>query len=47
MNSVKPTYLQVQTDRTIPDTKPDIKIRGNTCKLIDVVISGDKNAIKK
>jgi hypothetical protein len=41
---------QVQTDRTIPNNKPDIIIRENenrTCILIDVVISGDKNVIKK
>jgi len=34
---------QVQTDRTIPNNKPDIIIRGNekrTCMLIDVAISG-------
>jgi len=41
---------QVQTDRTIPNNKPDIIIRGNekrTCMLIDVAISGDRNVIKK
>ena len=41
---------QVQTDRTIPNNKPDIVIRDNekgTCMLIDVVISGDRNVIKK
>jgi len=41
---------QVQTDRTIPNNKPDITIRGNekgTCMLIDVAISGDRNVIKK
>jgi len=40
---------QVQTDRTIPNNKPDI-IRDNekgTCMLIDVAISGDRNVIKK
>jgi hypothetical protein len=34
---------QVQTDRTIPNNKPDIIIRDNekrTCMLIDVAISG-------
>jgi len=39
----------IQTDRTIPNNKPDIIIRGNekgTCMLIDVAISGDKNVIK-
>ena len=37
--------LQVQTDRTIPNNKPDIIIRDNeagTCMLIDVAISGDR-----
>jgi len=41
---------QVQTDRTIPNNKPDIIIRDNekrACMLIDVVISGDRNVIKK
>ena len=41
---------QVQTDRTIPNNKPHIIIRDNeaeTCMLIDVVISGDRNVIKK
>jgi len=41
---------QVQTDRNIPNNKPDIIIRDNekgTCKLIDVAISGDRNVIKK
>ena len=41
---------QVQTDRTIPNNKPDIIIRNNeagTCMLIDVAISGDTNVIKK
>jgi len=40
----------VQTDRTIPNNKQDIIIRGNekgTCVLIDVAISGDGNVIKK
>ena len=40
---------QVQTDRTIPNNKPDI-FRDNekrTCMLIDVAISGDRNVIKK
>jgi len=34
---------QVQSDRTIPNNKPDIIIRDNekrTCMLIDVAISG-------
>ena len=41
---------QTQTDRTIPNNKPDIIIRDNekgTCILIDVAISGDRNVIKK
>jgi hypothetical protein len=41
---------QVQTDRTIPNNKPDIIIRDNeegTYMLIDVAISGDRNVIKK
>ena len=41
---------QVQTDRSIPNNKPDIIIRDNekgTCMLIDVAISGDRNVIKK
>ena len=41
---------QVQTDRTIPNNKPDIIIRNNEkriCMLIDVAIPGDRNVIKK
>jgi hypothetical protein len=41
---------QIQTDRTLPNNKPDIIIRDNkkgTCMLIDVAISGDRNVIKK
>jgi hypothetical protein len=41
---------QVQTDRTIPNNKPDIITRDNekrTCVLIDVAITGDRNVIKK
>jgi len=41
---------QVQTDRIIPNNKPDVIIRDNekgTCVLIDVAISGDRNVIKK
>jgi len=41
---------QVQTDRTIPNDKPDIIVCDNgkgTCMLIDVPISGDRNVIKK
>jgi hypothetical protein len=40
----------VQTDRTIPNNKPDIIIRDNekgTCMLINVAISGDRNVITK
>jgi len=39
-----------QTDRTIPNNKPDIIMCGNenrTCMLIDVAILGDRNVIKK
>ena len=41
---------QVQTDRTLPNNKPDIKTRDNekgTCMLIDVAMSRDRNVIKK
>jgi hypothetical protein len=41
---------QVQTDRTIPNNKPDIIIRDNentACMLIDVAISGERNVIEK
>jgi len=41
---------QIQTDRTIPNNKPDTVISDNekgTCMLIDVAISGDRNVIKK
>jgi len=40
---------QVQTDRTIPNNKPDITHDNEkgTCMLIDVAISGDRNVIKK
>jgi len=37
-------------DKTIPNNKPDIIIRDNekeTCMLIDVAISGNRNVIKK
>jgi hypothetical protein len=40
----------VQTDRTIPNNKPDVIIRDNekgTYMLIDVAIPGDRNVIKK
>jgi hypothetical protein len=41
---------QVQTDRTIPNNKPDIIIRDNerrTYMLIDFAISGDRYVIRK
>ena len=41
---------QVQTDRTIPNNKPDIIFCDNekgTRMLIDVAIWGDRNVIKK
>jgi hypothetical protein len=41
---------QVQTDRTIPNNKPDIIICDNekgTCMSIDVAIPGDRNVIHK
>jgi hypothetical protein len=50
---VKVTILwnqQVQTDRTIPNNKPDILIRDNekgTCMLRDVTFAGDRNVILK
>jgi hypothetical protein len=40
----------VRTNRTIPNSNPDIIIRDNkqgTCLLIDVAITGDRNMIKK
>jgi hypothetical protein len=42
--------VEVQTDRTIPNNKPDIIIRDNekgTCMLINIAIPGDRNVIKK
>jgi hypothetical protein len=44
---VEPT---VQTNRTIANNKPDIKIFDNKrgkCMSVDVVILGDRNVIKK
>jgi hypothetical protein len=41
---------KVQTDRAIPNNKPDIIIRDykkGTCMLIDVAITGGRNVIKK
>jgi hypothetical protein len=40
----------VQTDRTITNNKPDIIIHKNvreTCVLVDVADSGERNVIKK
>jgi hypothetical protein len=40
----------VQTDRTIPNNKPDIIIRDNdngTCMLIDIASPADRNVIRK
>ena len=42
---------QMQTDRTIPDSKPDIVLCGKkkkgTCLLILVAVSGDRNVIEE
>jgi len=41
---------QVRTDRTIDNNKPDIIIRDDkqeTCILTEVVITGDRNVIKR
>ena len=41
---------QAQTDRTIPNNKPDIIIHDNEkgiCMLKDIAISGDRNVVKK
>jgi hypothetical protein len=43
-------YQQERTDRTIPNNKPDIIIRGDkkgSYMLTDVAIPGDRNVIKK
>ena len=40
----------MQTDRTVPNNKPDIIIRDyekRTCMLIDVAVSGERSVIKK
>ena len=40
----------MQTDRTIPNDKPDVIIHDDkqqTCLLVDVLIPGDRNVIKK
>jgi hypothetical protein len=42
--------LQVRTDRTVPNNKPDKIIHDKkhaTCMLIDVAFPGDRNVIKK
>ena len=39
----------MQTDRTIPNNKPDIIIRDNakeTCMLVDLAVLGDRNVMK-
>jgi len=49
-NNIVESTSTVQTDRTIPNNKPDIIICDNekgTCILINVAISGDRNVIKK
>jgi hypothetical protein len=41
---------QIQTDRTIPNNKPDIVLHDyekETCMLLDVAIPGDRNVIQK
>jgi hypothetical protein len=42
-------WNQVQTDRPIPNNKPDIILRDNEkgTKLMDIAMSGDKNVVKK
>jgi hypothetical protein len=40
----------MQTDRTIPNNKPEVTIHDNgkgRCRLRDVAIPGDRNVIKK
>jgi hypothetical protein len=40
----------MQSDRAIPNNKPDIIIRDyekRTCMLMDIAISGDRNVFKK
>ena len=40
----------MQTNRTFPNSRPDVIIRDSekgTCMLIDVVISGGRNVSKK
>ena len=42
--------IKIQTERIVPNNKPDIIIRDNekgTFILIDVAISGDRNVIKQ
>ena len=41
---------QIQSDRNIPNNKPDVIIRDiekGICMLLTVAISGDRNVIKK
>jgi len=40
---------QVQTERTIPNNKPDIIVRDNEkgTRMSNIAISGDRNVIKK
>jgi hypothetical protein len=47
---VRLPYYGTNKFEPIPNNKPDITIRDNkqeTCALIDVAISGDRNVIKK
>jgi hypothetical protein len=47
--TVLATSKKVRTDRTIPNNKLNIIIRDNekeTCMLIDIAISGDRNVMK-
>jgi hypothetical protein len=40
----------VQTDRTVPNNKPDSIMSDNkqeTCTIIEVAITGDRNVINK
>ena len=50
INRNKSWNQQVLTDRTIPNSKPDILTRDNgngTWMLTDVKIAGDRNVIKR
>ena len=49
-NAIMVWNQQVQTDRTIPNNRPDIIMHDTekgTCMLIDAAISGDRNVWKK